>query len=93
VSDSLARFPAPLAPPESTKEDILAIVVKDPRSTTEILSKSKLVLNEWGQLPASKIRKIVNHILTHHPWRKSRMTKKSNCCPNSYGSLFRKIKV
>ena len=57
-SDSLAWFPTPLAPPEPTKEEILAIAAEDLKSATKILSKSKLDLNEWGRLLASKIRKL-----------------------------------
>ena len=68
VSDSLAWFPTPLAPPEPTKEEILAIAAEDLKSATKILSKSKLDLNEWGRLLASKIRKLDDYIHTYHPW-------------------------
>ncbi len=68
VSDSLAWFPTPLAPPEPTKEEILAIAAEDLKSATKILSRSKLDLNEWGRLLASKIRKLDDYIHTYHPW-------------------------
>jgi len=48
VSDSLAWFPTPLAPPEPTKEDILAIAAEDLKSATRNLKDTKLDFNALG---------------------------------------------
>ena len=68
VTDSLAWFPTPLAPPIPTREDILAIAAEDLKEATKFLKKSKIDISEWGQLLASKIRKLDTYIQIYHSW-------------------------
>jgi hypothetical protein len=66
VSDSLAWFLTPLAPPIPTREDILAVAAEDLKEATKSLAKSKTDITGWGQLLASRIRKLDTYIQLYH---------------------------
>jgi hypothetical protein len=66
VSDSLAWVPTPLAPPIPTIEDILAVAAENLMEATKSLANSKTDITGWGQLLASRIRKLDTYIQLYH---------------------------
>ena len=72
ISDSLAWFPSPLAPPVPTKEDILSIAAEDLKDAAKMLNKKDISLSGVGMSLASNLRKLELYIEIYHAWlRKS----------------------